>query len=64
MHLCGSWIHGTASDAAKTAEFRAILRMRRHLGDHVGDAEFKNFTRLLLKVDSMAFKSEIIVPVI
>ena len=43
------WIHGVASDSVKTAEFRAILRLRRHMTDHYQDAPFVNFSRLLLK---------------
>lgn len=38
-----------ASDAGKTAEFRALLRIRRAMSDHWQDAAFKNFSRLLLK---------------
>ena len=47
--LITRWIHGVASDSVKTAEFRAILRLRRHMSDHYQDAPFVNFSRLLLK---------------
>jgi hypothetical protein len=48
------WIHGVASDSVKTAEFRAILRLRRHMSDHYQDAPFVNFSRLLLKARGAA----------
>lgn len=48
-----TWIHGVASDPAKSQRFRAIQRMRsRCLLEEsctAQDPAFRNFTRLLLK---------------
>lgn len=45
-----TWIYGVASDPARLAEFRALLRLRRASGDRWDDAAFNRFSRLLLKV--------------
>ena len=45
-----TWIYGVASDPARTAEFRALLRLRRASGDRYDDAAFNKFSRLLLKI--------------
>jgi hypothetical protein len=45
-----TWIYGVASDPAKTAEYRALLRLRRAEADRWDDPQFHAFSRLLLKI--------------
>lgn len=46
-----TWAYGIASDADKVAEFRALLRMRTATEWKVEEASYRNFSRLLLKVN-------------
>lgn len=45
-----TWIHGVASDPAKLAEFRALMRLRRAAPQLAEDPDFDAFSRLLIKV--------------
>lgn len=46
-----TWAYGIASDADKVAEFRALLRMRTATEWKVEEVAYRNFSRLLLKVN-------------
>jgi len=45
-----TWIYGVASDPARVAEYRALLRLRRASSDRWDEAAFLKFSRLLLKI--------------
>ncbi|KAL0047364.1 hypothetical protein WJX82_001496 [Trebouxia sp. C0006] len=45
-----TWAYGIASDANKVAEYRALLRMRTATAWKVQEADYRNFSRLLLKI--------------
>ena len=49
-----TWTYGIASDADKVAEYRALLRMRTATAWKVEEAAYRNFSRLLLKVNVSA----------
>ena len=50
LQIGDTWIYGIASDPARLAEYRALLRMRRASIERYDDPAFQAFSRMLLKL--------------